>query len=505
MELVANRSVVEHGAAPRPRQPPQQPEELGAPAARRARSGAANTEFSVEDKGRQVPVTVAPCATVLAVLDALAADRPRRSVPGRPHPLRHPRGRGLRARPGDAAGDQAGRPLGSGQGRVRRASPRPGPHEEGQPLGRRGAARRPARRRLAAPVRDRAQPGHRAEPAGRHPPGHRGRRRLPGRRRRPAPVDHRPRRRRDLPPPPRGRTDRAHRRGWRRPRAASRTWSSRWPPPARSPTRSPSASPPPLSTVRRSTRRPRARNRRAARTRRFVARVRAEERYLGGTSPDTGALRAFGEAAESLVTRWADNGHAVQAAALCERAEAILAELAGTEDGKQALASRSRVLEAGLDARFTALADALTTALAGTGGAHRQERSPPPRRRSPRSARTAASGTATPRSAPPPTPCGWPAGSPPPRNRRDTLAEAATRMLRSWAWADRALASIARADTGRVPRLAQVYATLWDRARGRRAQLDADFARGSPPGRRHPRRPMTCCSWRTCSTGSRAR
>ena len=32
-----------------------------------------------------------------------------------------------------------------------------------------------------------------------------------------------------------------------------------------------------------------------------------------------------------------------------------------------------------------------------------------------------------------------------------TLAESSTRMLRSWAWADRALASIARADTGRVP------------------------------------------------------
>ena len=49
-------------------------------------------------------------------------------------------------------------------------------------------------------------------------------------------------------------------------------------------------------------------------------------------------------------------------------------------------------------------------------------------------------------------------------------------MLRSWAWADRALASIARADTARIPRLAQVYASLWNRARARRAQLDADFA-----------------------------
>ena len=50
-------------------------------------------------------------------------------------------------------------------------------------------------------------------------------------------------------------------------------------------------------------------------------------------------------------------------------------------------------------------------------------------------------------------------------------------MLRSWAWADRALASIARADTGRVPALAHVYAALWERARSRRAELDADFAR----------------------------
>ena len=41
----------------------------------------------------------------------------------------------------------------------------------------------------------------------------------------------------------------------------------------------------------------------------FVARVRAEERYLGGTSSDIGALQAFGLASESLVTRWADNGH----------------------------------------------------------------------------------------------------------------------------------------------------------------------------------------------------
>ena len=217
----------------------------------------------------------------------------------------------------------------------------------------------------------------------------------------------------------------------------------------------------------------------------FAARVRAEERYLGGAAPDATALRAFGEAAESLVTRWADNGHAAQATELCARAEAILAELAGTEDGKQALASRSRVLEAGLDARFTALADALTAALPTAElaalepsaspsaavalaaaeetfvavRAHGRKRDHDAEIRAAANAVRLARWLATPEEPP------------------ATLAEAATRMVRSWAWADRALASVARADTGRVPKLAQAYAALWERARDRRARLDADFAR----------------------------
>ena len=58
-----------------------------------------------------------------------------------------------------------------------------------------------------------------------------------------------------------------------------------------------------------------------------------------------------------------------------------------------------------------------------------------------------------------------------------TLDEAATSMLRSWAWADRALTVVSRADTGRVPALAQVYANLWNQARARRARLDESFAR----------------------------
>jgi hypothetical protein len=208
-----------------------------------------------------------------------------------------------------------------------------------------------------------------------------------------------------------------------------------------------------------------------------IARVRTEERYLSGKSPDSRALSAFGEVAESLVTRWADNGHAAEAAALCERAETILAELADTPDGRQALASRSRVLEAGLDARFTALGDALNNALAALDRptapvavaaaedalaavrAHGRKRDRDTEIRAAASAVRLLRWLADPEAPP------------------ATLAEAATRMPRSWAWADRALNAIARADTGRVPTLAQAYATVWERARQRRARLDEAFAR----------------------------
>ena len=58
-----------------------------------------------------------------------------------------------------------------------------------------------------------------------------------------------------------------------------------------------------------------------------------------------------------------------------------------------------------------------------------------------------------------------------------TLAGAATRMLRSWGWADRCLAILDRASTSRVPRLGEVYGDIWARARARRAALDEAFAR----------------------------
>jgi hypothetical protein len=204
-----------------------------------------------------------------------------------------------------------------------------------------------------------------------------------------------------------------------------------------------------------------------------VARVRAEERYLGGKAPDARALRSFGVAAESLVTRWADNGHAAQATVLCERADAIIDELSPTDDARRGLASRSAVLEAGMDARVAALGEALVIALAHPGTAtldaaakalasaekHSRKRDHDADLRAARSAVRLARWLAVPEDAP------------------ATLADAATRMLRSWGWADRALGVIERADTSRVPRLDEVYGTLWQRARERRATLDDAFAR----------------------------
>ena len=150
MELVANRSVVEHGAAPRPRQPPQPTRRTRCSCCAPRPQWRGEPEFSFEDKDRQIAVTVAPCATVLAVLDALAADRrdgqylvvltpcDTREVGDSVLALAmHPE-----IKPVDRW-DLVKDAFGARQ-------PRPGAHEEGQPLGRRGAARRAARRRLAA-------------------------------------------------------------------------------------------------------------------------------------------------------------------------------------------------------------------------------------------------------------------------------------------------------------------------------------------------------------------
>jgi hypothetical protein len=225
----------------------------------------------------------------------------------------------------------------------------------------------------------------------------------------------------------------------------------------------------------------------------LTARVRAEERYLAGVSLDPATTREFGEAAESLVARWADNGHAPLAAAMCERAEAILRDLGGS-----AAAGESKVLEAGLDARLAALAEALSAALdalseppAPAGSVTRGKATAGPSasatafrtalaaaeedlekvtkhgRRKDRDAEIEAATSAV-------RLLRWLAA---PEEQPATLADGALRMLRSWSWADRCLEIIYRADTSRVPALAAVYSGLWDRAGNRRARLDEAFAR----------------------------
>ena len=508
MELVANRSVVEHELrrALASRRANQKNSVLLLRAAPEWRG---EPEFSFEDKDRQVAVTVAPCATVLAVLDALA-----------------PTGRDGQylvvltpcdtREVGDSVLALAMQPEIKPVNRWDLVKDAFGAVSLDPALTRKKDSRwiaealldaQPAGgwRRLSGTVLSRAT---RAEPAGRHPARHRRRRRLPGRRRRPAAVD------RPTAPPSRPSSGSAKRNatglspGWRRPPAASPTWSSRWPRPARSSTPSPSASRSPRCTARRSRAGPRRPPRPVSGADEvFVARVRAEERYLGGTSPDVDALQAFGEAAESLVTRWADNGHAAQAAALCERAEAILAELAGTEDGGQALASRSRVLEAGLDARFTALADALGAVLAALegrapaaggarrrrGGARRGPRAWPqarPRRRDPRGRRRRPGGPLARRAR----------GDPPrrwPRARPGCSAPGPGLTVPSPQSPAPTRAGCQRSPTSTRP--------CGQRARARRAELDADFARKLAAWTEAPRRPTICCWWRTCSTASRAR
>ncbi|MGO8961350.1 MAG: BREX-2 system phosphatase PglZ [Streptosporangiaceae bacterium] len=205
----------------------------------------------------------------------------------------------------------------------------------------------------------------------------------------------------------------------------------------------------------------------------LTARIRAEERYLGGHSPGPAALVAFGVAAESLVARWTDNGRAPQAAEQCERAEAILRDLAGSRELVLVLAAHSSVLEAGLDARLGALGDAISAALANPVGetlaaaAKALDQVYEHGRTRDRTAeiRTAEAALRLTR---------WLASAEEPPT---SLAEAATRMLRSWAWADRALVGLSRADTSRVPGLGAVYASLWNQAKARRARLDHAFAR----------------------------
>ena len=192
----------------------------------------------------------------------------------------------------------------------------------------------------------------------------------------------------------------------------------------------------------------------------LTARVRAEERYFAGRAPETSALKSFGEAAESLITRWTDNGHAPQAATMCERAELILADLGGGE-----LARESKVLDAGFDARLTALGEAVGRSLPDAETALRRVRDHGRRRVRGNEVAAAEAAVRVAR---------WLAA---PEEPPATLADAAMRMLSSWGWADRALGVIARADTSRVPRLGAAYARLWEASKARRTGFDKVFAR----------------------------
>jgi hypothetical protein len=200
----------------------------------------------------------------------------------------------------------------------------------------------------------------------------------------------------------------------------------------------------------------------------LTARGRAEERFFGGHPPTEKALTAFGEAAESLIGRWTDTVRAPDAASLCERAEAILTDL-----GADQVAAESKVLDAGFDARLAALAEALNSAMPEPTAAKLQPAEAALRqvfdyrRKRTREAEVRAAEAAV-------RVVRWLAA---PEDSPATLADAATRMLRSWGWADRALTVIARADTSRVPRLGGIYAKLWDSATARRGGLDQAFAR----------------------------
>ena len=197
-----------------------------------------------------------------------------------------------------------------------------------------------------------------------------------------------------------------------------------------------------------------------------MARGRAEQRFLGGNAADAAGLQAFGEAAESLALRWSENGHPADAWAMCDRAEQILAEL-----GAGDLAASSSILAAGLDARVSALADAIRAVL------------PDPRPGDLPTVDAALSALKEHRR------CGghaaeaeaesavrlvrWlAAGEAPPA----TVAGGVLGQVRSWAWADRALAVITSPDTTRTPRAQAAYAALHEAVRERRSALDEAFA-----------------------------
>ena len=201
---------------------------------------------------------------------------------------------------------------------------------------------------------------------------------------------------------------------------------------------------------------------RAARRQAAVqARVRLEERFLGGERLPAQAVRGFAETAESLWARWlGDTASVRRAEQVAERAQRILVELQA-----RSLAELSDALPLGLDARLNALGDALL----GNDPAevekslervheHRMASRHPESTRAAHMAVRLARWLRTPVEIPP------------------TLDALAVRHVREWGWVDRAVATVWQADTARAPRLKAACAELYKAARARRTELDEAFA-----------------------------
>ncbi|MGH3273307.1 MAG: BREX-2 system phosphatase PglZ, partial [Streptosporangiaceae bacterium] len=165
--------------------------------------------------------------------------------------------------------------------------------------------------------------------------------------------------------------------------------------------------------------------------------------------------------------RWNETGHAADAQAMCDRAEQLLREL-----GAGDIVGNSSILDAGLDARVTALADLITGALPvpRPGDLAALDAALAALKEHRRSAGRAVEGEAEAAVRL----VRWLATDEP--GPATTVADGAERQVRSWAWADRALAVIASPDTSRTPRAQTAYAALHETVRRHRAVLDQAFA-----------------------------
>lgn len=193
------------------------------------------------------------------------------------------------------------------------------------------------------------------------------------------------------------------------------------------------------------------------------AKVRIEERFLGGARLAPETVRQFAESVESLWTRWlAGQDTLKRAETTVARAESILAELQA-----ESLADLSDALDLGFDARLAALANQLI--------APGEPRELEEALNQVREHRRAAQRTDEMRTAEMAVRLArWLRSS---VRIPQTLDALAVRHVREWGWADRAIAALWQADTARVPKAKAAYAAIYEAARRRRTELDEAFAR----------------------------